>query len=96
MLPWMPMDEITEYHACDIDRRTSVLLNRYFNMLRMPCLASDIDIIACIPRCGTDVAFLFKLTPVLENQLRGRVYEILDKIDTGQIVVTYPYTMRNK
>lgn len=89
-LPWMPMNEIKEYYACDIDRRTSELVNRFFGLLKMPRLASDIDIIADAPCYETDAAFLFKLIPVLENQSQGRGYQVLEKIQAGNIAVTFP------
>jgi len=88
-IPFMKQD-IKKYHAYDIDYRTVKLINNYFDLLNLPNLANCIDIIAETPRVLADVAFIFKLMPVIEAQKSGRAFEFLKEINAGYIAVTYP------
>ena len=88
-LPYMRTN-IKKYYAYDIDCRTVKLINNYFDLLGLPNLADCIDIIAETPRDTADVAFIFKLMPVIEAQSPGRAFKILEEIGAGHIVVTYP------
>ncbi|MCL2421864.1 MAG: Rmt family 16S rRNA (guanine(1405)-N(7))-methyltransferase [Defluviitaleaceae bacterium] len=90
-LSYMPNNsEIVEYHAFDIDTRIAELNNRYFAFLGLPALAGCADIAAETPQVAADVAFLFKLLPLIERQAKGRVVQLLKEIDAKHIVVTYP------
>lgn len=88
-LPYMQSD-IKKYYALDIDYRTVKLLNLYFGLLNMPTLANSIDIITETPRDYADVAFIFKLMPVIEIQSAGRGFQLLKELNVKYIVVTYP------
>ena len=88
-LPHIPAD-IKKYYAYDIDYRTVELLNRYFDSLNLPRLASCADIVAETPLDAADVAFVFKLMPVIEIQSAGRGFQMLQEINAGYIVVSYP------
>lgn len=88
-IPWMPSMPTT-YHAYDIDRRTSGLLNRYFTWLGLPSLANDLDIVAQTPRHAADIAFLFQLIPVLESQQKKRGFELIQSLPVKYLAITYP------
>jgi len=76
-----------EYHALDIDSRIAELNNSYFRRLGLPELAGCWDIVSGSPKITVDVAFLFKLLPLIPPERRAAV---LDEIDARFIVVTYP------
>ena len=88
-IPYMPAD-VKKYHAYDIDYRTVSLINNYFDLLNLPTLANNIDIIAETPCDTADAAFIFKLMPVIEAQSSGRAFRLLQEINAGYIIVTYP------
>ena len=87
-LEYMP--GIKKYYALDIDCRAAGLINLYFRALNLPELAGCIDIIAETPQDCADVAFMFKLMPVIEAQAAGRAFGLLREINAAHIVVTYP------
>ena len=90
-LPYMPNnDKIVEYHALDIDYRIADLNNSYFTSLGLPALAGCADIITETPRISVEVAFLFKLLPLIERQAKGRGIQLLREIDARHLIITYP------
>ena len=83
------------YHALDICIRQAALLNRYFALLGLPECATCADLIAqsqqsASPLPAADVAFLFKLIPVLEAQAPGSGFALVRSLDVGSAVITYP------
>jgi 16S rRNA (guanine(1405)-N(7))-methyltransferase len=89
-IPCMNLPGLKKYYAYDIDCRTADLLNNYFDLLSLPKLADTIDIIADTPEASADIAFIFKLIPVLEIQSAGRGFKLLQEINAGYIAATYP------
>lgn len=88
-LPWMPM-QIRRYYAYDIDNKTSEIINRFFSLLNLPQTSFVKDSAVYTPTEATDTSFLFKLIPLIENQKKGRGFEILEKLNAKKIVITYP------
>ena len=78
------------YHSLDIDTRIADLNNRYFAYMGLPQLAGCVDIVVITPEITVDVAFLFKLLPLIDRQARGRSAQLLREIDSQYLVVTYP------
>jgi hypothetical protein len=56
----------------------------------LPETAGCLDLIRETPKERADLAFLFKLLPVLEAQSKGRGYALLNDINAGRIAVTFP------
>lgn len=81
---------INEYYAYDIDKRISELINYYFNKNNIKGVSNTIDLITSIPDVKADIAYMFKLLPVLENEKKGRSIEIIDNLNVKYIVITYP------
>ena len=79
-----------QYYALDIDTRIAELNNRYFATLGLPPLASCLDATTETPKEYADIAFLFKLLPLIERQSKGRATALLRGINAKHIVVTYP------
>jgi len=88
-LPYMPK-KIKNYFACDVDAAASELFNRYFNSIGLPPSAYCEDIIVATPRERADIAFCFKLLPVLETQAKGRGLSLLLELNVKLIAVTFP------
>lgn len=89
-LPWMPVNQIRSYYAYDIDNKSSELINRFFNLLNLPQTSFVKDSAVYTPTEQADAAFLFKLIPVIENQKKGRGFEILTELNAKNIIITYP------
>lgn len=80
----------TKYHALDIDGRIADINNRFFDSIGMPELAGCSDIVAGTPTITADVAFLFKILPLIERQSKGRSAKLLREIDSQFLIITYP------
>ena len=91
-LPYFPKNgkNVKKYYALDIDERIAELNNRYFKLVGLPALAGCTDIIAETPDESVDVAFLFKILPLIERQAKGRSAKLLREIKAQHIVVSYP------
>ncbi len=88
--PWMNLEPDTRYHAMDIDCRMIGHINTFFSHLGMPQSAVCHDILTSVPSVKSDVVFLFKALPVIEQQERGRSLKLLKDLQTHTIVVSFP------
>jgi len=90
-MPFMPLKPAA-YHAFDIDENAAPMINRFYNLYgtARAYSYSCIDIITETPRQYADVAFLFKLLPVVENQKPWRGFELINELNAEKIIVTYP------
>ena len=88
---WMK-PQPSAYLAVEIDTLAADFINRYFRALKLPARFECIcmDLIAETPQADADTAFMMKLVPVLESQKAGRALEIMETLNAGRIVVTYP------
>ncbi|MCL2387857.1 MAG: hypothetical protein FWC89_09970 [Defluviitaleaceae bacterium] len=92
-IPLMPKEltrNLEAYHAYDIDLRTKELLNRFFALRNLPPTAECADLATETPSPAVDIAFLFKLLPVLEAQSAGRGFTLANSINARFLVITYP------
>ena len=90
-IPWMRKHwNLKAYYAYDIDVYAQGLINAYFAALGLPETAGCIDLAAETPRGEADIAFLFKLLPVLEAQKKGRGSRLINELNSRYIVVTFP------
>jgi len=89
-LPFFPKLNIKSYYAYDIDIALAKLINKYFDMLKLPQYAGCIDIISETPTIKADLAFLFKIIPTVENCKKGRGFEILHSLNVKYIAVSFP------
>ncbi|MCL2358048.1 MAG: hypothetical protein FWC70_13000 [Defluviitaleaceae bacterium] len=92
-LPLMPevlTRNLEVYHAFDIDLRTRDMLNIFFESRGLPAAAKCADLAVETPGESADVAFMFKLLPVLEAQIPGRGFALASALNARFLVVTYP------
>ncbi len=89
-LPWMNLASPVRYTAFEIDHRLVAAINRFFTCLGNAPGAACIDILATSDLPKADVVFLFKTLPCLEQQEKGAGLELLRRLHTGHIVVSFP------
>jgi 16S rRNA (guanine(1405)-N(7))-methyltransferase len=88
-LPWMPLS-ISAYYACDLDAELIRFIDSFLKSRGVGGGAEVCDLLAGPPPVVTDVAFLFKTMPVLDQLQRDGGLEVLRSIAAAQIVVSYP------
>lgn len=87
---WMPLDEDTIYHACDIytDMLSVVTaFNRHIGRAGevFPC-----DLTGKFPGCQAQVAFILKTIPCLEQVDKNIGTRLLEEIPADHLLVTFP------
>jgi len=90
MLELTPKLNIKSYYALDIDVNLAEIINKYFDLLKLPKYAGCIDLISETPPQKADVAFLFKMIPTIETCKKGRGFEIINNLDVKYIAVSFP------
>jgi len=89
-LPWMRIREPVTYHACDVSLTTVELVNRYFARCSLPPRAFGYDVLSGGPLPQADVAYVFKLLPLLDQQQKGGFEDFLNSLPVQYAVVTFP------
>jgi 16S rRNA (guanine(1405)-N(7))-methyltransferase len=89
-LPWMGLPSGAVYHAYDIDGQRIAFLNQFFALTDVEGRAYCQDLICDPPQQQADVALLLKTATCLERQREGSTLALLDALDVGQVVVTFP------
>ena len=80
-----------KYFAYEINGETTGVLNRYFSaMSKNGYFAETLDAVSVVPEKHFDTVFLFKLLPVLQQQKKGRAFEVLMELDYSVGVVSFP------
>jgi len=88
--PWMHLRSDARYHAMDIDRRLVANVNRFFSRVGIAECATCHDILVSTPAVESDVVFLFKTLPVVEQQEKGRSLRLLEELRTDHVVASFP------
>jgi len=79
------------YFAYDINSSTAQTLNTYFNMAELPSYHAEIcDMVTDIPKAQGDVLFAFKLFPLLQQQQKGRDFEVLTMLNCPTSIISFP------
>lgn len=89
-MPWMPLAERAHYYACDIYTDMLEFVNAFFSHFSQSGWAKPCDLIANIPFVQTQVAFLLKSIPCLEQMDKTIVSRLLDTVQTEHILVSFP------
>jgi 16S rRNA (guanine(1405)-N(7))-methyltransferase len=88
-LPFLPIIP-KSYIAYDICSQTAGLINRYFEPLGDAYRAYLFDAATRTPDNTYDVVFMFKLMPLLEQQKKGRAFELLNAMKFRHAVISFP------
>lgn len=79
------------YYAYDISSEEIDILNKYFTVLKKgKYIATLLDAVVSTPQEKVDVAFLFKLLPLLQQQKKGRAFSILEDLNFSKAIVSFP------
>jgi len=79
------------YFACDINSSTAKVLNKYFNMAKLPSYNAEIcDMVTDTPSTHGDVLFAFKLFPLLQQQKKGRDFDVLSMLNCPTSIISFP------
>lgn len=89
-IPWMDLSDQANYCAVDLDLTTVDLLNKFFEIIKWPGKAICRDIIYSVPEREADVAFLFKILPLVERQKTAYGLKLMNRLNAKYIVVTFP------
>lgn len=81
----------TVYYACDINFETVDLLNTYFSMIGKDSYkAFVLDAITVNPNVLCNIALFLKLFPILEQQKKGRSFELLGNTIFDRAIISFP------
>jgi 16S rRNA (guanine(1405)-N(7))-methyltransferase len=88
--PFMGLGGGVLYRAGDIDHGTVEVVQAFFQRMQVACDVRILDAVDDMPGENADVAFLFKLVPVLEQQKKGLAYRLLESLGAKTAVITFP------
>ena len=89
-LPWMPLSEDVEYHACDIYTDMVDFLQLFLEHLNINGNAFLCDLVETIPSNQVHLALLLKTIPCLEQLDKSIAPRLLDSIHAEHILVSFP------
>jgi 16S rRNA (guanine(1405)-N(7))-methyltransferase len=79
-----------KYHATDINVKIIDLLNKFFRLAGVGGVAYASDILYRIPSDRFQNVFLFKIIPLLEQQRKGYVRQLINRLDSEFFTITFP------
>lgn len=88
--PFMGLSSDVLYRAGDIDHDTVTVVQAFLHRVRVACDVSILDAASEMSGEKADVAFLFKLVPVLEQQKKGLAYRLIESLCVNTAVITFP------
>lgn len=89
-IPWMPLTDKFNYHACDIYLDMLGLLSQFFNQFNLNASAQPCDLLGEVPNTKAQIAFLLKTIPCLEQMEKTIGLRLLDSIQAKHILVSFP------
>jgi 16S rRNA (guanine(1405)-N(7))-methyltransferase len=89
-IPWMPLAENAEYHACDIYGDMVGFLNEYLALAGVRGSIQVLDLTQHCPEQPVDLALLLKSLPCLEQLDAGVSLRLLDQIQAQYVLVSFP------
>lgn len=89
-LPWMPLADNLQYEACDIYLDMLSLINAFFKHVILDGSTMPCDLVSNIPSRKTQVAFLLKSIPCLEQLDKTIAKRLLEGIPADHILVSFP------
>ncbi len=89
-IPWMPLEERTEYYAYDIYEDLAEFLNGYLTVVNVEGSAQARDILQNPPRIKVDLAFLLSAIPCLEQIEKSAGLKVLERTNADFLAVSFP------
>jgi 16S rRNA (guanine(1405)-N(7))-methyltransferase len=89
-LPWMPLEEGFVYRCCDIYTNMVTFLQSFFDHFHINGTAVPCSLSSEIPAIKTQVAFLLKSIPCLEQLDKALPLKLLEAVQAEHILVSFP------
>ena len=89
-IPWMPLADDVQYHACDIYIDMLGLIEKFFGHFNISSTSKPCDLITNIPAEKTQVAFLLKSAPCLEQMDKSILIRLMEDIQAEHVLVSFP------
>lgn len=89
-LPWMPLAEGVEYHACDVYEDMMAFVAGFFQLMGVRGAAEVCDVSERCPTQRVDLALLLKTIPCLEQIDPAAGARLLDGLDADHLLVSFP------
>ena len=89
-IPWMPLAVGAEYHAYDVYPELAAFLDEALPLLGVRGAAHVADVTAAPPEERAEVALVCKALPCLEQLDKAAGSRLLDALNVGRLLVTYP------
>ena len=89
-VPWMPLEENSTYLACDIYLDMLNFIQMFFDHIQLNGQARSCDLTRKVPEERSQVAFLLKAIPCLEQVDKAIASRLLASIQADHILVSFP------
>jgi 16S rRNA (guanine(1405)-N(7))-methyltransferase len=89
-IPWMGLDKRCQYHAWDVNTGMVDFLNEASNFLKIDLSVRSVDLLSVIDFHETNLVFLLKTLPCLEQVQKGISVTLLKRITARNIIVSFP------
>jgi len=89
-LPWMPVDNETQYYGCDIFADMIDFLNTFAAHFGIHAKFETCNLLDAAFNIPAKIAFLLKTTPCLKQLQKGFILQLLDAIPAEYILFSYP------
>jgi len=89
-IPWMPLAKDFQYQACDIYIDMMGFIQKFFDHFNLDGKAAPCDILGKDMHEPTQVAFLLKSIPCLEQIDKSVGSRVLERIQAQNILVSFP------
>jgi len=89
-IPWMPISDTTEYHACDIVLPMLQFLGDYAKAFRPTTHIFEADILDLKTTQSYDLVMLLKTMPLLTQMDKTAPERLLDTLNFKNLIISYP------
>jgi 16S rRNA (guanine(1405)-N(7))-methyltransferase len=89
-VPWMPLAEGAEYHACDIYEDMIDFLNRFLALAGVRGEASVTDLTQTVPHRPVQIALLLKSMPCLDQLDPDAGRRLLHGLNAEHLLISFP------
>jgi 16S rRNA (guanine(1405)-N(7))-methyltransferase len=89
-IPWMPLTDDAQYIACDIYLDMLEMINEFFSHINLDAIAKPCDLVNTLPDETTQLTFLLKSIPCLEQLDKTITIRLMDQIPSEHILISFP------
>ena len=89
-LPWMKLPDNIQYHAYDIIQPRVNLINQFFQVMGLPSLAENRDVLVNPPQKQADLGLFFKEAHRFEKRQPGSNKNFWNRLNVNVLAVSLP------